>query len=389
MENASIRLQRFRRLTKVCGGLRVAIFTETFLPATDGVVTRLRNTVEELGRLGDDVIVFAPALGGPDSYAGAEIYRVPGVRLLPYPQIRLAPPHPGVARALKRFQPDVVHAVNPVALGVGGVFLARTYKIPLVCSYHTNVAAYANYYRLGFMVNFTRNVTRFVHNRAQVNLCTSKTTMEYLLREGIKQVRLWPQGVDARRFGPDHASPEWRERLTGGYPEERLMIYVGRLAPEKHIKNLKAVFNIPGCRLAIIGDGPARNELEGEFSGTPTVFTGVLKGEDLAGAYASGDIFLFPSTTETLGMAMIEALASAVPVVAARSGASHEVVDEGETGFLYETREDLLSAVTKLHEDEALRQRMGTNARSVAEERSWENSTRELRSHYEQAQKLL
>lgn len=371
--------------------MRIAIFTETFLPATDGVVTRLRHTLEELGRMGDEVMVFAPALGGPNEYAGAEIYRVPGVRFPHYPQIRLSPPHPGLARALKRFQPEVVHSVNPVLLGIGGVYLARRSKVPLVCSYHTNVATYANYYRLGFMVNFTRRVTRIIHNQAQVNLCTSRATMDYLLEEGIKRVRVWPQGVDAERFDPANATKKWRERLTGGYPKERLLLYVGRLGAEKNIERLKAVFEIPGCRLAIVGDGPARNELEGIFSGTPTVFTGTLKGEDLAHAYASGDIFLFPSTTETLGMAMIEALASGLPVVAARSGASHEVVSEGETGLLYEpaSAEDLVETVRKLHEDDDLRRKMGESARAAAKERSWESSTRALRGYYEQAQKLL
>ena len=269
--------------------------------------------------------------------------------------------------------------------------MARRHKVPLVCSYHTNVAVYANYYRLSFMINFTRNVTRFVHNQAQVNLCTSEATKDYLLQEGIKRVRVWPQGVDSGRFGPEHATEEWRERLTGGYPEERLLIYVGRLGAEKNIEILKSVFDVPNTRLAIVGDGPARNELEGSFSGTPTIFTGILKGEDLAHAYATGDVFLFPSTTETLGMAMIEALASGLPVIAARSGASHEVVDEGETGLLYEPEsgEDLASCVRKLSEDDDLRREMGVKARAVAEERNWESSTQALRGYYGQARKLL
>ncbi len=371
--------------------MRVAIFTETFLPSTDGVVTRLRHTLEELERAGDEVIVFAPALGGPNEYAGAKIHRVPGVRFPHYPQIRLSPPHPDVIRALKRFRPDVVHAVNPILLGLGGVYFARRHRVPLVCSYHTNVATYARYYRLSWFVDFARNVTRFVHNQAQVNLCTSHTTMDYLLQEGIKRVRVWPQGVDADRFGPEYAAERWREQLTGGYPEDRLLIYVGRLGAEKNIEMLKAAFEVPNTRLAIVGDGPARNESEGSFSGTPTVFTGILKGDDLAHAYATGDIFLFPSTTETLGMAMIEALASGVPVVAARSGASEEVVDEGETGLLYkpDSGEELASCVRRLSADADLRRRMGAKARAVAEGRSWESSTRALRGYYEQARKLL
>jgi glycosyltransferase involved in cell wall biosynthesis len=367
--------------------LRVAIFTETFLPATDGVVTRLRHTIEELGGMGDELLIFAPS-GGPDSYAGAGIYGVPGVPFPPYPQIRLSPPHPGVYRALRRFRPDVVHAVNPIVLGIGGIYCARRLELPLVCSYHTNVATYARYYRLGSLTNFARNATRYIHNKAHVNLCTSEATREYLLGEGIKRVRLWPQGVDSRRFRPEKASWGWRERLSGGNPSDRLLLYVGRLAPEKGIATLKAVLReVPGVRLAIVGDGPARRDLEREFAGTPTIFTGLLRGEDLASAYASADAFLFPSTTETLGMAMLEALASGVPVLAARSGASHEVVSEGESGLLYEPGSvpELVAAVRRLLSDDDLRESLSRGARAAAEERDWLSSTRTLRGYYEEA----
>jgi glycosyltransferase involved in cell wall biosynthesis len=166
------------------------------------------------------------------------------------------------------------------------------------------------------------------------------------------------------------------------------LIYVGRLAPEKGIERLKAVLReVPGARLAIVGDGPARRDLEREFAGTPTVFTGLLQGEDLAAAYASADVFLFPSTTETLGMAMIEALASGLPVVAARGGASHEVVSEGKNGLLYEadSAASLVTAVRRLFSDDTLREALARGARATAEERDWESSTCTLRGYYEQA----
>lgn len=372
--------------------MRIAIFTETFLPATDGVVTRLRHTIEEFGRIGDDVMVFAPSNGGPDSYAGARIYGSPGITFPHYPQIRLAPPHPWIGRALREFRPDVVHVVNPIIHGLGGVYFARRMKVPLVCSYHTNIATYAPYYNLGFLVNFTRNATRYVHNQAQINLCTSEATMDYLLEEGIKRVRVWPQGVDSRLFHPEKASDEWRAKLSDGHPEEKLLLYVGRLAPEKHIERLRAIpENLPGTRLTIVGDGPDRKNLESRFAGTRTVLTGLLQGENLASAYASADAFLFPSTTETLGMAMIEALASGLPVVAARSGASHEVVSDGENGLLYEPGSEaaLLSAVGEIFADEDLLRERSLNARAAAEERSWEGATQTLRSYYEQARDLL
>jgi glycosyltransferase involved in cell wall biosynthesis len=370
--------------------LRIAIFTETFLPATDGVVTRLRHTLEELGHMGDDMLVVAPRYpdGGPDSYAGAPIYRVPGVPFPPYPRIKLSFAHPGVSRALGRFDPDLIHAVNPFILGPSGIYYARRLRVPLVASYHTNVAAYGRYYNLNSLSNMARWWTKQLHNRAAVNLCTSKATMDYLLKEGIKRVRLWPQGVDARRFHPDKASDKCRERLSGGHPSDKLLLYVGRLAPEKGIERLKAILReVLGTRLAIVGDGPARRDLEREFAGTPTVFTGILQDDDLAAAYASADAFLFPSTTDTLGLAMIEALASGLPIIAARSGASREIVNEGENGLLYEadSAPSLVAAVRKLFSDDGFHEALAHRARAKAEERDWGSSTRVLRSYYEEA----
>lgn len=370
--------------------MRVAFITETFLPATDGVVSRLRHTLEELARAGDEAFIVAPKYpeGGPVRYAGAQIYRVPGLPFPPYPQIRLSPPHPGVGRALRRFRPDVIHAVNPFVLGLGGIYYARRLGVPLVASYHTHVVTYARYYKLGLFVRPARWYTREIHNRAAINLCTSGATMDYLLAEGIKNLRLWPQGVDAQRFRPDKASPQWRERLTGGHPDRNLLLYVGRLAPEKGIERLAAVTSeLPGTRLAIVGDGPARRDLERAFAGTPTIFTGLLQGEDLAAAYASADLFLFPSTTETLGMAMLEALASGLPVIASRSGASHEVVAHEENGLLYEqdSISSLVAAVRRVLSDDDFRGILSRGARGAAERRDWASSTRTLRGYYEEA----
>ncbi|MCA1687949.1 MAG: glycosyltransferase family 1 protein [Actinobacteria bacterium] len=326
--------------------------------------------------------------GGPDSYAGAPIYRVPGVPFPLYPRIKLSSAHPGVGRALESFGPDLIHAVNPFILGPSGIYYARRLRVPLVASYHTNVAAYGRYYNLNSLSNAARWWTRQLHNRAAINLCTSRATMDYLLKEGIKRVRLWPQGVDAKRFHPDKASDKWRERLSGGHPSDKLLLYVGRLAPEKGIERLKAILRgVLETRLAIVGDGPARRDLEREFAGTPTVFTGILQDDDLAAAYASADAFLFPSTTDTLGLAMIEALASGLPIVAARSGASREIVDEGENGLLYEadSAPSLVAAVRKLFSDDGFHEALAHRARAKTEERDWGSSTRALRSYYEEA----
>ena len=369
--------------------MRVAFVTETFLPATDGIVTRLRATIDELGRMGDEMIVIAPKYGyGPGSYAGTPIYRVSSVPFPPYPQIKLAPLTPQVGRTLRGFGHDVIHVVNPFVLGTGGIFYAGRLNVPLVASYHTNVTTYARFYGLGIGEKAGRWWTRTLHNRARVNLCTSEATREYLLGEGVERVNVWPQGVDARRFNPANFSKDWRVMLSGGKPAEKLLLYVGRLAPEKGIASIKAALQaLPGLRLAIVGDGPARRDLEREFAGTPTIFTGVRKGRELAAAYASADAFVFPSTTETLGLSMLEALASGLPVVASRTGATEEVVSEGKNGLLYEpgSSASLVAAVRKLLSDEDLRSSLAHNARLSAERRDWENATRTLRGYYERA----
>lgn len=368
--------------------MRIAFITETFLPATDGVVTRLRHTLEELDRMGDEVLVISPKYpeGGPENYAGAFVHRVPGIPFPPYPQIRLAPTNPSVGRALRRFRPDVIHAVNPFILGMAAPHYAKKLNVPLVASYHTNVAIYASFYGLGFLDAPGRWYTRTLHNKSTINLCTSQAAMDYLHSEGIKRVRLWPQGVNGSLLNPQKASPEWREKLSGGNPKDKLLLFVGRLAPEKGIERLKHVLSeMPDTRLAIVGDGPARKSLEREYVGERVVFTGLLQGEELAAAYASADVFLFPSTTETLGMAMIEALASGLPVIAARSGASGEVVTDGEDGFLYdpEGKTSLVSTVKKVFDGNL--DRLAAGARKSAERRDWASSTRALRSYYEEA----
>ena len=206
--------------------MRIAIVTEVFLPAVDGVVTRLRRTLEELERLGDDVLVVAPA-GGPPRYAGAAVMGMRALRLplYPdgdgYPEKRIALPGPSLGRALRRFAPDVIHAVNPVLLSAGAVYHARRLAIPLVASYHANLAVYSRYYGLGLLEGPGRRYVRAVHERADVNLCTSVATLQTLAARGFPRLELWPYGVDARPSDGAADARSWRTRLSGGRPSGR------------------------------------------------------------------------------------------------------------------------------------------------------------------------
>jgi glycosyltransferase involved in cell wall biosynthesis len=227
---------------------------------------------------------------------------------------------------------------------------------------------------------------RGVHNRADAGLTISTPVQSDLLRHGLRRVGLWRGAVDAGRFRPDRRSAAARQRLSGGEPERPLLLYVGRLAAEKQVELLRGlVETAPEVRLALVGDGPHRPALERHFAGTPTLFTGPLYGAELAAAYASADLFVFPSATETFGLVLLEAMASGLPVVAAAAGGVTDFVRPGEVGYLFAPGDGpgMARAVRTLLDDPDLRRRLAANARREAERWSWARSTMELRATYQ------
>lgn len=273
--------------------MRIALFTETFLPKVDGIVTRLSHTVDHLQRMGEQVAVFSPD-GGLREYKGAKIYGIPGFPLPLYPELKLALPRPSIRQMLSEFQPDLIHIVNPAVLGLGGLYYAKSLNVPLVASYHTHLPKYLEHYGLGMLEGVLWELLKAMHNQAELNLCTSTAMQDALTSHGIERVEVWQRGVDTELFQPDLASAEVRSELTQGHPDSPLLLYVGRLSAEKEINRIKPILEaIPGARLALVGDGPYRLELEKIFSDTPTYFAGYRTGSDLAAAFASADAFVF------------------------------------------------------------------------------------------------
>jgi glycosyltransferase involved in cell wall biosynthesis len=370
--------------------MRVAVVTEVFLPAVDGVVTRLCRTLEELALAGDEVMVVAPA-GGPQSYCGAPVVGVPGLRvpLYPdgtgYPEKRVSLPIPPLGPALRRFAPDVIHAVNPLLLGAGAVRFADRHDIPLIASYHAHLPYYTRYYGLGALEEFGWRYVARLHNHADVNLCTSRAAIQQLRAHGIQRVALWPYGVERDRFSPRRQSEEWRVRLSGGRPHRTILLCVGRLAKEKSFHRLApAMRQLDGVALAIAGDGPLRPELERQFAGTSTTFLGLLSNDALSRAYAAADVFVFPSDSETLGMVILEAHAAGLPVVAADTPAARELVRDRVDGLLFDVAQsrELVAAVRSLVEDRDLRRAMGEEGRRSVTDATWSRATAVLRGHY-------
>lgn len=364
--------------------MRIALFTETFLPKVDGIVTRLSHTVDHLQRLGDQVLVISPD-GGLSEYKGAQIYGVPGFPLPLYPELKLALPRPSIRQALEEFQPDLIHIVNPAVLGLGGLYYAKSLDVPLVASYHTHLPKYLEHYGLGMLEGVMWELLKAVHNQAQMNLCTSTAMQDALTSHGIERVEVWQKGVDTELFDPSLSSVDVRSHLSQGHPDSPILLYVGRLSAEKEIDRIKPVLEaIPNARLALVGDGPYRAELEKHFTGTSTYFVGYLTGANLAAAFASADAFIFPSRTETLGLVLLEAMAAGCPVIAANAGGIPDIVTDGLNGYLFDPADEqgAITATQRLLANPQERDTLRANARREAERWGWAAATRQLQSFY-------
>jgi glycosyltransferase involved in cell wall biosynthesis len=284
-----------------------------------------------------------------------------------------------------------LHYVNPFAFGFrcNDVLLQAGFNVPSVFSFHTLYGEFVKQYKvLTPMSSLIWWLMREYHNRADVNLTVSGIMQADLIRRGFERVELWPPAVDSELFHPRRKSASMRARLLGNGAERPLLLTVSRLAPEKNVGLLADLLHaIPGATLAIVGDGPARADLERRFHGTDSRFIGYLKGAELASAYASADAFVYASETETMGNVVLEAMASGCPVVAPNAGGIPNLVWHGDTGFLYRARdvEDVSRWTQTLLNDPPLRATISHSARQAIEERSWEQSIGRVRQAYLQA----
>ncbi|HEX6489317.1 MAG TPA: glycosyltransferase family 1 protein [Candidatus Dormibacteraeota bacterium] len=366
--------------------MRIAVFTETAPPNLNGVVRRLDQTLQRLLAGGDEVLVFAPG-PVPSEWSGAEVVPAPYLPLPLYPEIAAGFPRPALRSRLARFRPDVVHVVNPALLGAGGIVYARSLGVPVMASFHTHLPKYLSHYGLGALEPLAWGILRSVHNKAALNLCISDPIAEELRGHGIERVHVaWRGGVDADLFNPKRRSREMRARLTDGNPDAPLLVSAGRLSAEKGLDLLGGVLpRLPGARLALVGDGPHRADLEQQFAGLPVHFAGYLRGEELASAVAAADAFVFTSQTDTLGLVVLEAMAAGVPVVACNSGGVPDLVRPGWNGLLFEPGDAIhaAAALGRVLGDAGLSERLSLAGRRFAERWTWDAGVADLRGCYE------
>lgn len=372
--------------------LRIAIVTETFLPKVDGIVTVICLLLDHLAQREVEAVIFAPRLGEIDHYGPARVITAPGMPFPFYPDLRLALPTLTTYSELRDFQPDVVHLVHPSAFGLASYLMVRRMGLPTLVSYHIDYGQLGRHFRWGpFHAGFIdlpiRFLTRQVLNTADYALAPSRAVQQRLLAMGVrKAVGLWRRGVDAERFHPRHASAAMRHRLAQGSMDDVLLLYVGRLSYEKQLDQLRPVLErVPGTRLALVGDGPARAMLQKHFAGLPACFMGYLQGEALPGAYASADMFVFPSAMESFGLVVVEAMAAGLPVVASRVGGVGEVVREGVNGYSFVPGDidALVAGVRRIAHSRETMATMGAAARAFAETQTWPAMMDEVIMHYQ------
>lgn len=367
------------------------IVAESFLPHMHGVTQSVLRVAEQLSARGDEVVIVAPDGGGDAPGRAAALRQVPGeviglpaIAMPRYPEVRVAPgSFRRLQRLMERHAPDVVHLASPFILGFRAVNAAALLGLPSVAVYQTRIPGYAEPYGVpAIEAALWQHVLR-LHSRATLTLAPSRGAFAELEALGVPRLRHWGRGVDTARFAPGHRDEAWRARLAPN--GERLIGYVGRLAAEKQVEDLRVLAGLPGTRLVIIGDGPLRARLEQQLPGAH--FTGFLGGDALAKAMAGLDLFVHPGEHETFCQTIQEAMASGVPVVATGAGGPLDLVDSSRTGWLYRPGDlaELRARVLDLVGDDGKRRAFALAAHESVQSRSWAAIGAQLIGHYREA----
>lgn len=348
--------------------MKITFVTDTYSPQANGVATTLERLVNGLRARGHTVDVVRPAVLACDE----EGLEVPSFGLPGYREVRFGFPMKMVLQARwNKNRPDVIYVATETPLGASAISAARALGIPAASGFHTNFQQYVAHYRLPLLEKATMSYLRHVHNRSVCTFVPSHDVIDQLDAKGFENLQLLPKGVDTRLFHPKKRSLSLRQSWGAGAGGV-VGIYVGRIAVEKNLPLIIEAFReiqkkIPDFKGVLVGDGPRLEEMKREHS--DFIYTGVLRGEALAEHYASADIFLFPSITETFGNVTLEAMSSGLAVVAYDYAAARQHIQNGINGFIapFDEREAYLAmAVEAARSDlKTIREEARASARKV------------------------
>lgn len=371
--------------------LRVALFSGNYCATKDGAAVALNRLVAFLEREGVEVLVFSPTVDAPQMEPAGTLVPVASLPAPGRSEYRIALGLPrGPRKRLAAFKPDLIHLSAPDLLGLAARRYAVKHGIPLVASFHTRFDTYFRYYGAKVLEKTATDFLRYFYRPCLHVYAPSHSMADELRADRIgHDVRLWTRGVDCSLFGPAARDMAWR-RSHGFADDDVVVSFVSRLVKEKGLEIYASVLDRLAeqgiaAKALVIGDGPERRWMAERMPNA--VFTGYLAGEDLARGYASGDVFLFPSVTETFGIVTLEAMASGLAPVCAEASGSRSLIQDGENGFLVE-HGDIAAFTEKtaaLVRDADLRRRVISAAAATAAEYDWDRAMQAILGHYKEA----
>ena len=365
--------------------MKVAIVTESFLPQINGVTNSVLRILESLGTGGHEALVIVPeSAGTPKEYAGHKVKTIPALPIQSVIPIGLpiGLPNRRLEHLIDGFSPDVIHLASPMLLGMQAAKIAKKLNIPTLSVYQTDMAGFASHYGFDIAHSSLRKLVGKIHSQTDRTLAPSKSACIELTSQGVPEVYLWQRGVNNELFNPKARSEALRKYWdpTG---KRTIIGYVGRLAKEKRISDLRYLDQDPSNLLIITGDGPAKERLKKDLPNA--IFMGHKNGSDLAEIFASLDLFIHPGPNETFCQAVQEALSSGTPCIVPRTGGPADLVRHGKTGYVINIHrpDELESTVLhfKLRNDQV---NMALQARQSVLNRTWATINAQLINHYEE-----
>lgn len=366
--------------------MKIAIYLGTFKKNHDGVARATYQLVDSLLAKGHQVLVASPIVT-PQRRKNLILFEFPAIPLFFYPEYKFGIPVFRYFRLLNQFNPDIIHIATPDLIGMMTSLFSHVRKIPQVFAHHSDIIAVFRYYSLGFLEKGIRWIYRTFYNKACATFVPTCKIQQDLLQIGIKRVYIWSRGIDRNQFNPDLRSDSIRNLWDA--ENRTVILYTGRLVWYKDLDVFVGVYqhfhkhSELNPLFVLAGDGPIKQELEEKMPNA--IFLGYVEDLELGRVFASSDLFLFPSTTETFGQVVQEALASGVPSVVSNIGGCQEIIEISKAGIIVPARNtvEFAKACEKLIEDKEFYQKCRENGLKYADSRSWHHINKKLIQKYE------
>lgn len=368
--------------------MKVAIFTDTFLPQINGVTNTLSKLVEYFQQRNIEYRLFAPSYYQSNP-SESDIIRSFSFKFPPYPENRIALPNQfRINQILDQFAPDVIHLMTELNLGVAGLNYGKKRGIPVISNYTTNFPEYMEYYNVAFLKEPAWSYMKWFHNQAGKTFSPSKSACTMLQNHGISRVGIFSRGVDTNLFHPRKRNLSLRNKWHAS--QKTIFLYVGRISQEKNLSLFMESYNLLKKKyhekilLVMTGDGPLLDECKEKLP-KDTIFTGFKKGEALAEVYASADIFVCPSASETFGNVMLEAMASGLAVLGANAGGIGELIQHKQNGLKFHPDSviECFQYMEELLENTLLKKQLCQEGLKTSQARSWSSIFENLMKEYE------